>query len=57
MNVKTYEKVLQLDLFSTMPVIPLPPKRKHPHDVKFRKIVGLGLNHKNIRRTKWLYYS
>jgi hypothetical protein len=43
MNVKTYEKVLQLDLFSTMPAIPLPPKRKHPHDVKFRKIVGLGL--------------
>ena len=52
MNVKTYEKVLQLDLFSTMPVIPLPPKRKHPHDVKFRKIVGLGLTHKNLKR-RW----
>lgn len=50
MNVKMYEKVLQYDLFSTIPLIPLPSKRKHPHDVKFRKVISLGLTHKNLKR-------
>ena len=52
MDTKIYEKVLQLDLFANMQITPLPSKVRHPHDVKFRKVVFNALTSKNIQRKK-----
>jgi hypothetical protein len=52
MHTKIHEKVLQLDLFADMQIIPVPSKKQHPHDVKFKGIVFNALTNKNIQRKK-----
>ena len=39
MHEKIHEKVEQLYLFESMQITPVPSKKPHPHDVKFRDVV------------------
>lgn len=50
MHEKIHEKVEQLYLFESMQIIPVPSKKQHPHDVKFRDIVFNALTSKSIKR-------
>jgi hypothetical protein len=52
MHEKIHEKVEQLYLFESMQITPVPSKKPHPHDVKFRDVVFNALTSKSIKKER-----